>query len=134
MCIGTPMQVIEMRESHALCEANGKQELVDMMLVGDQSPGTWVLNFLGSAREVLLAENAKQITQALSAVDQIMNGEIGGLDSHQQVSSLFADIAESGPRLPPHLQAQLPQNSCKQKSTSIKPDQSNSTTTRQESP
>lgn len=123
-----------MRESHALCEANGKHELVDMMLVGDQPTGTWVLNFLGSAREVLLEENAKQITQALSAVDQIMNGEIGGLDSHQQVSSLFADIVENGPRLPPHLQAQLPKNSCKQKQTSIKPDQSNSTTTRQESP
>lgn len=110
MCIGSPMQVIEMRETHALCEANGKQELVDMLLVGDQAPGTWVLNFLGSAREVLSESHAKQITQALCAVDQIMNGDISGENSHQQVSNLFADIVEDGLRLPPHLQAQITQN------------------------
>ena len=100
MCIGTPMQVVEMRESFALCEADGKQEMVDMMLVGDQPKGTWILNFLGSAREVLSPEYAKQVRQALSAIGDIMQGD-------EQIDHLFADLVGREPELPPHLRDQV---------------------------
>lgn len=133
MCIGTPMQVIEMREAHALCESGSKQELVDMMLVGDQRPGTWVLCFLGSAREILTESNAKQITLALSAVDKIMNGEITSGQSHQEVNRLFPDIVNSEPRLPPHLQAQLAQKSPDKAKTPATSEQA-SLSTKQEAP
>lgn len=132
MCIGIPMQVIEMRETHALCEANGKKELIDMILVGDQIPGTWILNFLGGAREVITPDNAQRISQALSALDQIMNGEIGGMNGHQKIDSLFADIIEDGPRLPPHLQAQVPHTLSNEIADESNTDKTNTTHSRQE--
>ncbi|PHS70716.1 MAG: HypC/HybG/HupF family hydrogenase formation chaperone [Methylophaga sp.] len=100
MCIGAPMQVIEMRGTHALCEADGKQELIDMILVGEQMAGTWILNFLGAAREVLTAENAQNIRQALTAMSDIMQGE-------NHIDHLFADLIDREPALPPHLQAEV---------------------------
>lgn len=121
MCIGTPMQVIEMRETHALCEVNGSQELIDMILVGDQKPGTWILNFLGGAREVLTPENAAQITQALTALDGIMNGEIEGPDGNQQIDNLFADLIDKEPILPPHLQALVTESPAPKNSAKLNP-------------
>jgi len=101
MCIGVPMRVVEMRGTHALCEADGRHELVDMLLVGDQPPGAWILNFLGAAREVLSAEAAEQIRAAILAVEGVMQGEAGSVDR------LFADLVDREPQLPAHLQAQL---------------------------
>ena len=100
MCIGIPMQVVELQGVYAVCEADGKQELIDMRLVGEQTVGTWILNFLGGAREVLTAENAQQIQQALLAMDSIANGT-GDIDH------FFADLIDREPELPPHLQAQV---------------------------
>jgi hydrogenase expression/formation protein HypC len=100
MCIGVPMQVIEMRGTFALCEAEGKQELVDMILVGEQVKNTWILNFLGAAREVLTTENAQNITQALSALSDVTQGG-------SEIDHLFADLIDREPELPPHLQAQV---------------------------
>jgi hydrogenase expression/formation protein HypC len=95
--MGIPMQVLEMRGTHALCEADGRQEIVDMILVGEQPVGTWILNFLGSAREVLSPENAAQISQAMTALSQIMQGT-------EQIDHLFADLIDREPQLPEHLQ------------------------------
>ena len=100
MCIGIPMQVIEMKDTHAICAANGKQELIDMILVGEQATGTWILNFLGAAREVLTDENAQNIQQALTAMTDIMAGG-------DQIDHLFADLINREPELPPHLQAEV---------------------------
>jgi hydrogenase expression/formation protein HypC len=100
MCIGVPMQVIEMQGTHAICEGDGKQELIDMILVGEQTKGTWILNFLGAAREVLTDENAQNIRQALIAMSDIMQGD-------NQIDHLFSDLINREPELPPHLQAQV---------------------------
>ncbi len=100
MCIGVPMQVIESSALSALCEADGKQERIDMMLVGEQAPGTWILNFLGAAREVMTAEHAANVRQALTAMSDIMQGK-------NEVEHLFADLIAREPELPPHLQSQL---------------------------
>mmetsp|Transcript_6268 Transcript_6268/g.14402 ORF Transcript_6268/g.14402 Transcript_6268/m.14402 type:complete len:112 (-) Transcript_6268:669-1004(-) len=100
MCIGIPMQVIETRGTHALCGADGKQELIDMILVGEQSEGTWILNFLGAAREVLTEESAEHIRQALLAMSDIMQGD-------HQIDHLFSDLIDREITLPPHLQAEV---------------------------
>jgi hydrogenase expression/formation protein HypC len=100
MCIGIPMQVIEMKDTFAICIADGKQELIDMILVGEQAAGTWILNFLGAAREVLTEENAQNIQQALTAMRDIMQGG-------DQIDHLFADLINREPELPPHLQAEV---------------------------
>ena len=99
MCMGTPMQVVEMRGSHALCEANGELAMVDMLLVGEQPAGTWILNFLGGAREVLQPEQAIQMQQALQAVSNIMNGQ----SDDAAIADLFADLVDRAPPLPEHL-------------------------------
>ncbi len=75
MCVGIPVQVIEARGIMALCTGRNGEEEVNMMLTGPQEPGTWVLNFLGSAREVLTEEDAKNVDSALDALEAVMNGE-----------------------------------------------------------
>ncbi|NVK18399.1 MAG: HypC/HybG/HupF family hydrogenase formation chaperone [Methylocystaceae bacterium] len=88
MCIGTPVKVIENRGFMALCEGRNGQVEVNMMLIGPQEEGTWVLNFLGSAREVLTEEDAANIDNALDGLEAIMNGaEEIDVDAH------FPDIS-----------------------------------------
>jgi len=101
MCIGIPMKVLEIRGVFALCEADDKQELIDMRLVGQQAVGTWILNFLGGAREVLTDENADKIQQAILAMKSIMDGT-------GEIDHFFDDLINREPELPPHLQAQVP--------------------------
>lgn len=106
MCLGIPMQVLEMRGTQALCSADGEQALIDMLLVGDQPTGTWILNFLGAAREILSPEYATQIRQALSALNLISQNQT---PSSHQLDALFADLIGREPPLPEHLQAQVNQ-------------------------
>lgn len=75
MCIGVPVQILEMSEFMALCRGRNGEEQVNMMLIGPQPEGTWVLNFLGSAREVLSEEDAANINKALDGLTAIMQGE-----------------------------------------------------------
>ncbi len=101
MCLGSPMQVVEMKGSNALCGIDGKHELVDMMLVGDQAAGTWILNFLGAAREVITKEEAEQTILAHKAVADVMQGG-------EQIDHLFSDLINREPELPEHLQCLVP--------------------------
>lgn len=45
-----------------------------MLLVGEQPAGTWVMAFLGWAREVISAEQARDIDLALDGLQAIMDG------------------------------------------------------------
>ena len=64
MCIGIPVRVVESGEFISLCEGRYGRERVNMMLVGQQPEGTWLLNFLGSAREVISERDAIYINKA----------------------------------------------------------------------
>jgi len=97
MCLGVPMQVVSQQGSRAVCTSGEEQVEVDMSLVGTQAEGSWVLVFLGSAREVLEPSRAEQIKKALSAVEAVMQGAEADLDE------LFADLVDREPQLPPHL-------------------------------
>ncbi|MET0084345.1 MAG: HypC/HybG/HupF family hydrogenase formation chaperone [Sedimenticola sp.] len=97
MCIGVPMQVVESQPGEALCEGMGERRRVDTLLVGDQPPGSWLLIFLNSAREVLSPEDAAKIRDALQSLQQTLRGEEAG------VEELFADLVEREPQLPEHL-------------------------------
>jgi len=88
MCIGTPVKVIENRDLMALCRGRNGDVEVNMMLVGPQEEGTWVLNFLGSAREVITKEDADQIDSALDGLAAIMRG-----DEDIDIDSFFPDIS-----------------------------------------
>lgn len=75
MCIGIPVQVIEDRDLMALCRGRNGDEMVNMMLIGPQPAGTWVLNFLGSARDILTEQDATLINSALDGLFAAVNGE-----------------------------------------------------------
>ncbi|PCI45344.1 MAG: HypC/HybG/HupF family hydrogenase formation chaperone [Proteobacteria bacterium] len=102
MCLGIPMQVVTVLSEHvAHCQGMGQQKNIDMNLVGQQLVGTWVITFLDAAREVVDENQALQVTNALEAVNLAMSNDTTGIDS------LFSDIIERGPQLPPHLQAEV---------------------------
>lgn len=97
MCIGTPMQIVESSDFSARCAADGTEAQVDLSLVGPQEKGTWVLVFLGSAREVLTAEDAQRIRDAHTALRAAMTG------SNPNIDHLFADLVNRETELPPSL-------------------------------
>lgn len=75
MCIGIPLQTIEDGDFMVMCHGRNGEQSINMMLIGAQPVGTWVLNFLGLAREVLTEEDAININKALDGLGAIMQGE-----------------------------------------------------------
>lgn len=97
MCVGIPMRILSVDGIAARAAGEEGEATIDLSLTGPLEPGTWVLTFLGAAREAIDAEEAARIGAALGALRAIMRGEAMG--------DAFADIEAGGPRLPPHLQA-----------------------------
>lgn len=95
MCIATPMRVIALDGAWAWCDADGRSERVDMRLVGTPAPGSWVLVFLGTAREIVDEARAMQTRNALQALRAAAAGE--------PVDHLFADLIGREPELPEYL-------------------------------
>ncbi len=96
MCIGVPMQVLSGADGCAVCEGRGHRESLDLMLVGDQPAGTWLLAFRGAAVRVLSADEARQTNGALDALEAVLAGN-DDIDAH------FADLLDREPALPDHL-------------------------------
>lgn len=96
MCVGTPMQVERADAFVARCRDGETLEDVDTTLVGPQPPGTWLLVFLGTAREVLTPARAAEVRSALDAIAAIARGDT-------EIDHLFADLAGREPELPAHL-------------------------------
>lgn len=98
MCLGVPMQILSADGFAARCAAAaGREETVDLSLTGPLEPGTWVLVFLGAAREVLDPDAAALITRALQGLAAVMAGGEAG--------DAFADLDARTPALPSHLEA-----------------------------
>ena len=100
MCIGMPMRVIAAEGSFAWCEADGQRERLDMMLVGEQAPGTWVLAFQGAARQVMSEQDAARAIDARRALAAVLSGG-GRVDA--SIDEFFADLVGRVPELPAHL-------------------------------
>ena len=97
MCIGAPMQVIDGHSFYAWCrDSQGQRRRVDTALLGRQAEGTWLLVFMGVAREVLDADSAARMRDALEALSRVMAGET-------EVDHLFPDLVGREPPLPEHL-------------------------------
>jgi hydrogenase expression/formation protein HypC len=97
MCIGAPMQVVQAREFHAICQDDGRLIRVDTSLTGRPAVGSWLLVFLGAAREILDEQTALAMRDAVHAVAQVMSGDY-------RVDHLFDDLIERRPQVPEHLQ------------------------------
>jgi hydrogenase expression/formation protein HypC len=100
MCIGIPMRIVEGDAAAAVCEGRGARERVDMLIVGAQPPGTWVLVFHGAARRVLTDTEAMQTLDALDALGIALRAPEGGREA---IDALFADLADREPQLPEYL-------------------------------
>ncbi len=75
MCIGIPMRVVESGEVSALCEGRGERQRINMLMVGDCPAGSWVMTFLGAAREILTEEEAARINQTLDELESVLRGD-----------------------------------------------------------
>lgn len=100
MCLALPMKVIRMEGSTALCESRNGVERMDTMLTGPLEAGQWILGFLGAAREVIDAERAAQVEDALLALESILHGD-GSKEALIQAG--FADLIDREPQLPEFL-------------------------------
>ena len=99
MCLGIPMQVIDVDGAVAACRGRLGMQTVDATLVAPVAPGDWLLVSLGTARARLDASEAARIDRALDALDALERGET--ID----VAAYFADLVESGPTLPAALRS-----------------------------
>src|SRR5450755_3436407 len=100
MCIGIPLQVVEPEGSFAWCEADDERERLDMMLVGEQPVGTWVLGFHGAARQLLSEEEAARARAGRQALAAVLSGD-------GRIDDFFADLVDREPELPAHLRKGL---------------------------
>ena len=103
MCVGEPMQVMADAATLARCrDRHGVVHDIDLLLVGPQAQGVWLLSFLGAAREVIDASRAAAVCDALDALDALMRGEPADVDA------AFADLTGREPELPAFLRGPKP--------------------------
>ncbi|CCG06898.1 HypC/HybG/HupF family hydrogenase formation chaperone [Pararhodospirillum photometricum] len=98
MCLGVPLRVEQLEEDGAFGlarERGGSVQRLDLRLVAPVTAGQWVLSFAGAARSLLSDEEARQVADALEALEAVMRGE--------NVDHLFADLVNREPTLPPGL-------------------------------
>ena len=101
MCTGTPMRIVSTEHGMAVACGGGQTERLNMLMVGELLPGTWVLAFQGAALRVLSAEEAAQTDAALDALAAVL---AGGSD----IGVHFGDLVDREPQLPAHLQSPVP--------------------------
>ena len=75
MCLGIPMQVVEIEGPFAWCEGRGRRERLNTILLEEISPGDWVYAVLGQAREKMTAQHAAEINLALDGLAAALQGD-----------------------------------------------------------
>ncbi len=77
MCLSIPKMVVECEGDgdFAWVERDGKRERINMMLLGAQPVGTWVLTQLGLAKETIEPEQLVLIEEALTALAASLDGD-----------------------------------------------------------
>lgn len=100
MCVGIPMRVLRVLPPSRRAECidrHGAESSVDLALVEAVQPGTWLLVFLGSAREIIDADRAMKIELALGALEAALAGDRSAIDA------AFPDLVSRVPQLPEFL-------------------------------
>jgi hydrogenase expression/formation protein HypC len=77
MCLSIPKQVVEWEGEgdFAWVERDGQRERINMMLLGPQPVGTWVLTSLGLGKEVVDDEQRALIEDALAALAESLEDD-----------------------------------------------------------
>ncbi len=97
MCLGIPVQVLEVHETYAICAGRNGRENINTMLVAEVMVGQWLLVALGVAREVITTEQAGQINSALDGLQALAEGGAINMDQY------FVDLVGREPQLPDFL-------------------------------
>jgi hydrogenase expression/formation protein HypC len=71
MCIGVPMEVIEINDNMGVAELNGVKREVGLMLMEDIQLGDWVLIHAGFAISKLNREEAEETLSLLKEAELI---------------------------------------------------------------
>ena len=95
MCLSIPMQIVAWEDDagdialverpQGDAEGSMRRERVNMMLIGAQPVGTWILSSLGLAKEVIDDEERALIEDALAALSASLEGDY-------DATSHFADL------------------------------------------
>ena len=96
MCVGRPVQVMQSHELMSVCRGRNGIEHVNMLLLGQQPVGTWVIAFLGWAREVIDEQQARDIDLALDGLQQLMDGA-DAIDVSHHFPGLGQTMVETAP-------------------------------------
>lgn len=90
MCLSIPKQLVEWEGEgdFAWVERGGQRERINMMLLGPQAVGTWVLTSMGLAKDVVDSEQLALIEEALTAL-------AASLDDDYDSSQYFRDLSRS---------------------------------------
>ena len=75
MCLGIPMQVLEIDGAFVWCEGHGRRERLNAILLDELLPGDWVYAVLGQAREKLTEQRVTEINLALDGLAAALQGE-----------------------------------------------------------
>lgn len=86
MCIGIPMQVLAVEPGFAQCVGRGETRRVRTALIGDVSPGEWLLVFIDSAQERLDAPRANEINATLDLLQSAIAGAPADPSDHAHLA------------------------------------------------
>lgn len=100
MCIAIPMRVLTTDGMFAECEGRGEHRRVSTVLLDGAAPGDWLLVHVDTARELIDAQRAALVNEALDALASAMAG--GGIEG------MFGDLIDREPQLPEFLRDQAP--------------------------
>lgn len=79
------MRVVEANDTQALCRTStGREEVVDLLVVGPQVEGTWLLVHIGVARHAMSEAEARATEDAHAALAAVLEG--------RPVDAFFADL------------------------------------------
>ena len=79
MCIAMPAQVLEVDQTGAIVESDGRRRRAATLLVPDVQVGDWVMVALGTIVEQLAPDEAREIRDAISEAVRLAesNGQEG---------------------------------------------------------
>lgn len=90
MCVGEAWQVLRSDGKRGVVCDGARKQVVDMSITGPLPRGTWVLGFLGAAREVLDEREARRIRAGVDKLRAVMAGggpgEIAGRPAQSEAA------------------------------------------------
>ena len=99
MCLSIPMQIVALEgeggEFAIVERPQGdaiRRERVNMMLIGPQPLGTWILASLGLAKEVIDDQERALIEEALAALAASLDGDYDPTQHFADLPSARADL------------------------------------------